>query len=292
LNTKIDTADQHVRLYITDSLYFEFRLPVPIKELMYLVMNDGYFVTPEKRYLISDGDLNHDFHIMYAYLKHCFSGNFVIPDAFFEKGLSYYRNVIEYHTLEEEDIKVNTFSTDEFELFNDHRSLSFWQVSEYIGYQTWMYSYQGRVWIEIGKLYAWDECDQEDYDRCYQFIKNYAIQRYEISLEMAQQWIDSLIYVCSFSDAMAPILFESISSINKKLQISGLTTQLEPGEIEQFFVRCEARGEARGKAYGEQKNKYEMLHKFQAEGFSLKRMSRLTDLSVKEIQRLLQNSTK
>lgn len=180
----------------------KFTLHIPLKYAYKWMGTNGFLLTQEKTVYVFCADYLFEATTSLLHeLEQGFSFQDPIKPDLFDKGIGYYKNMVEYYRPED------YMTHEEYQTFRqrypdpsvNNKRLSLWGTgSGSKNVQTWLYAHESKVYLESAKLYEWDQCDDADYARFDKFIKNYKMWRYEISPEKAIRFYSDTICVLSY----------------------------------------------------------------------------------------------
>ena len=87
-------------------------------------------------------------------LEKALSGELEIDEKYFERGIGYEWNKIS-----------NAIADGDFDIIDTTIKYSLWSTSDEYSTSTWMYSFNGDVYIEISPQYKWNYCDPDEDER-------------------------------------------------------------------------------------------------------------------------------
>lgn len=202
LKDKIDINSNFFRFYVRSDVYIEFELSIPIKDIKHLVYSEGYYYKQKQKSKIC----------YYSYLKNTLhefkldllavqmnKNRIIIKPDLFESGIGWYKNNVNFHTPEEMDSNEWKVFTQKFpDPSLENTLLSLWQgcssddEHHVDSKNSWLYNHQSKTYLEVASIYEWDECDEADYVNYAKFMESYEFDRYEISPEQIQIWLDDI----------------------------------------------------------------------------------------------------
>lgn len=180
---------------------FAFELHVPLSQAYKWIGTNGFFIGEPKKWRVFQADyLFEALTTLIDELTKCFSLSDAIRASIFEQGVGHYENMRKFHMP---DGTMTAELSKHFEQAHPNpsinsNSLTLWGIGDGPdNAQTWLYSHEGKVYLEIARIYDWDECDEQDYENFKQFMSTFQCFRYELSPEKAVHFFQTSVQALS-----------------------------------------------------------------------------------------------